>query len=410
MKSRIILSVLAILLTLFLFDFLEAAASGSIFSGLGYGVLENFSSSRAVGMGNAGLALSDSSTLNFSNPALLSDLRRTRIAIGGFLARHDMRDHHASDLDDWGQVEYFGIGFPLKKGLIIAGLFSPFSRVDFKYGWSGDLSGVPYFESYQGTGGLSRAALNLAWSVHPRLSVGGSAYFLWGEVEEVRGSYFDASGYLDAEFVTSKQWSSFTGAFGIRWLPVPDLTLGFLYQPESPIHLDQTFSYTNEDSTIASEREYRLPTQIGFGFSYRISPRWLSSASALYAPWGSLEAADLPSGPSGYRDAYSLGGGMEWEPGSWDADRFFKRLTYRLGAGWASDYILSENSVLHAYTLTLGWSYPFHEARDRFDFSLEITQRGNLSENGGQELIYKFRLGLNLGETWFQRAKPPWME
>jgi long-subunit fatty acid transport protein len=409
-KSRRILLIIVVFFILCGVNPQAAVSSGSIFSGLGYGVLEDFSSSRAVGMGNAGLALPDSSTLNFSNPALLADLRKTRIAVGGFLARHDMRDHYASDLDDWGQVEYFGLGFPLKKGLVIAGLFSPFSRVDFKYGWSGQLSGVPYFESYQGTGGLSRAALDLAWAVHPRLSVGGSACFLWGEVEEVRGSYFDASGYLDAEFVTSKQWRSFSGEIGIRWQPVTDLTLGVLYQPESPIHLDQLFSYTNEDSTITTEKEYRLPARIGFGFSYRISPRWLSAVSAHYASWGALAAADLPSGPSGYRDAYRLGGGLEWEPGSWDADHFFKRLTYRLGAGWASDYVLAENSVLHAYSLTLGWSYPFHEARDRVDFSLEITQRGNLSENGGQELIYKFRLGLNLGETWFQRAKPPWLD
>ena len=410
MKSRFILLILTVLFALFGVNSREAASSGSIFSGLGYGVLENFSSSRAVGMGNAGLALPDSSTLNFSNPALLLDLRRTRISVGGFLARHDMRDHNADDLDDWGQVEYFGIGFPLKNGLVIAGFFSPFSRVDFQYGWSGELGGVPYFESYQGTGGISRAALNLAWAVHPRFRVGGSAYFLWGEVNEVRGSYFEASGYLDAEFVTTKQWRAFSGAFGIRWQPAQDLTVGFFYQPENPIHLDQSFSYTNEDSTIATEKEYRLPMQLGLGFSYRIAPRWLSSVAAHYASWADLEAADLPAGPSGYRNAYALGGGLEWEPGSWNADHFFRRLSYRVGAGWASDYVLSENSVLHAYSLTLGWSYPFHEARDRFDFSIEITQRGNLSENGGQELIYKLRLGLNFGETWFQRSKPPWLE
>lgn len=361
-------------------------------------------------MGNAGLALPDSVTLNFSNPALLADLHKARICVGGYLSRQWMRDHHASDIDDWAQVEYFGISIPLYRSLTLAALFSPYSRVEFRYGWNGSLSGMPYYQSYQGTGGLSRTTLNLAWSSGTWGSVGAAVSAIWGEVEDLRGSYFSATGYQDAQFLTSKQWMAFGGAFGLLLRPHPAYAFGFTFEPEVPIHLDQSFSYTNEDSSVTSQTDYRLAARYGLGLAHQLSANWLSSAQVIYSPWGSIGVKDLPVGAADYRDSYDVALGAEWIPGAWNAERFFKRLQYRFGARWESGYVTSAGNPVNAYFATAGISYPFHEGKDRFDIAVEFGQRGELSANAGQEQILKFRLGLNLGETWFQRPKPPWQK
>jgi len=387
---------------------LAVHATGSLFSGLGYGIIENFNSSRAAGMGNAGLALLDPLTLNFANPALLVDLRRTTISVGGYFSRQWMQDHQASDLDDWAQFEYFGISIPLYKTVTLAGLFSPYTRVEFRYGWHGSLDGVPYYESYQGTGGLSRASLALAWAPAPWAKIGAAASAIMGEVEDLRGSYFDATGYLDSEFLTSNQWLGFSGIAGLVLQPHPAYLLAFTFEPEVPMHVDKSFSYTNEDSTSASQADYRLAARYGAGISRRLSATWQMAAQAVYSPWGSLTR--VPGGAADYRDSYELSAGAEWIPGNWNAEHFLKRLQYRFGARWETGYVLSAGNPVNALFATAGFSYPFHEGRERFDISFEFSQRGELSANDGQEQTFKLRLGMNLSDTWFQRPKPPWQK
>jgi hypothetical protein len=383
-----------------------ACSTGSLFSGLGYGIIESFSSSRAVAMGNAGLALQDSTALNFANPALLAGMRYARIGVGGYVSRQWMSDDQASDVDDWAQVEYFGLSLPLHQTLALAALFYPYSRIEFRYGWQGALEGVPYHQTYEGIGGLTRASLNLAWSPSPLLDIGAAGSAIWGEVEDTRGSFFDAVGYQDVQFNTSKQWLAFGGIFGIVIKPHPAYSLGFTFEPEVPIHLDQDFFYTTEDSSVATETDYRLAARYGAGFSYHASPTWLLAAQAVVTPWSGV--GELPDTSLVYQDSYDLSFGAEWSPAHWKAERFFKRLQYRFGARYESGYVQSAGNPVRGYFGSLGLGYPFHEGRDRFDVSIEFGRRGELAANNGEEQILKLRLGLNFGESWFQRPKPPW--
>ena len=88
-------------------------------------------------MGNTGVALEDSNSISFVNPALLSCIQHTRITIGGYFSRQWMRDPTSSDVDDWAQVEYVGLALPLKKNWGLGFYLLPYSRVEFKYAWSG---------------------------------------------------------------------------------------------------------------------------------------------------------------------------------------------------------------------------------------------------------------------------------
>lgn len=386
-----------------------AYPAASIFSGLGYGVFENLGSSRAFAMGNAALALQDSIAFNFLNPAVLAEIRQTRISAGAYATRHWMQDRQSSDVDDWAQVEFFSIAIKLKEGLGLGFSLTPYTRVDYRYGWDYSLSNVAYYESYQGNGGLSQAALNLAWSAAEPVKIGASVSGIWGQVEELRGSYADASGYQDLEFLYSKRWLAFGGTVGLLLEPRRGLTIGAALSPEVPIQLDRTFSYTGEDSSGFSEAEYRLAARYGLGAALQLSKRWLAAGQVFYSPWGDLK--DLPGDSvqsQKYQDSYDVSLGAEWIPGAWNSERFLQRLQYRFGARWESAYTLSQGNPVNAYFATAGFGLPFNEGRDRFDLSFEFGLRGDLTQNGGQEKLLKIHLGLNLGETWFKRAKPSW--
>lgn len=383
-----------------------AAAAGSIFSGLGYGVVENPGSSRAFGMGNAAIGLSDSLTLNAMNPAMLAEIKQTRISVGGYISRQLMRDDQAEDVDDWAQLEFFSIALKLQKGLAIGFFLVPYSRVEFQYGWNAEINGAPYHQTFQGNGGLSRASLYLGWSLGEWGKVGLGPSVIWGQVEELRGSYFDVSGYQDIEFLTTRQWLAFSGSAGLLLKPVSRLTIGATFEPEVPIDMDRIFVYTDEDSSAVYEAEYQMAARYGFGLSYRLSPHWLTAGQLTYSPWSNL--TDLPEGPTGYQDAYSVAAGAEWTPEGWDADNFFKRLQYRFGGRYETGYVESQSNSIESYFVSIGLSYPFHGGRDRLDFSLEYGLRGDVSANGGEENIIKFRMGLNLGGSWFVRTKPAW--
>ncbi|TKJ40614.1 hypothetical protein CEE37_06520 [candidate division LCP-89 bacterium B3_LCP] len=381
-------------------------ATGSIFSGLGYGVMENFTSSRAIGMGNVGIVLNDSISLNALNPAALAQIRQARVSMGGYISRQTMRDQYAQDIEDWWQVEYFSIAVMLKKGLAIGFFLSPYSRVQFRYGWNGEINGIPYYQSYQGNGGLSRAAFQFAVSLGRWGDIGVSPSLIWGQVEELRGSYFDESGYDDIEFLTSKKWLAFSGTAGLLLHPFHGLTIGAGFEPEVPISLNETFVYSTDDSSVVFQDEYRLAAKYYAGVSMALSSKWLLAGQMMYSPWSEINY--LPEGASGYGDATSLAGGAEWTPGSWNDDFFFKRFNYRFGFRWETSYAESQGSAIDGYFASIGFGYPFGEGQQRFDLSLEYGSRGDLSANGGQENIFKIRAGLNLGGTWFVRPKPVW--
>ncbi|RJP80194.1 MAG: hypothetical protein C4524_03885 [Candidatus Zixiibacteriota bacterium] len=387
----------------------SAYAAGSLFSGLGYGIIEDFTTSRGIGMGNAGLALRDSTALNFANPALLADLRRVHLSVGGYAARQWIKDTQASDVDDWAQVEFFGLGIPLARGLAVGLTMSPYSRVDFEYAWEDDLPNLPTsFQTYQGSGGLTRAALQAAWAPGSWGQIGVAGSAIWGEVEEVRGSYISEPGYQDLEFVTSKQWLAFSGRVGLLLTPSPKLNIAATYEPEVPVDLNQEYSISNQDTLVTSEAEFRLAARYGLGASWQVSPQWLTAAQVFYGAWDGI--SDLPVNSANYQNSLELAVGAEWAPGAPDADRFMNRLSYRFGARRESSYLLADGDPVEAYFGTAGISYPFHGGRDRLDLSLELGRRGSLSANTAEETVLRFRLGLNLGETWFQRTKPDWQK
>jgi hypothetical protein len=390
-------------------------ATGSIFSSLGLGVMENLSSSRAAGLGNAGLALEDSNTVNFGNPALLSTILRARIAVGGYTSRQWMQDPVASDKDDWAQVEYFGLALPVKKGWGVGFFLLPYSRIEYKYAWSGELvsklpniSPAPYLETYQGTGGLTRAGLNLAWAPSAKVRLGLGGNVIWGSVQEYRTSLISAPGYGTVQFTTTRHFLGFGGTVGLLVRPASDLALAAAFEPHTPLRMDRTYTYTTGDSTTTSGQDFQLPARYSLGAAYQISPAWLTVAQVIYDDWSDLE--NLPGGSSTYRDAFDVGVGAEWTPGTWDSEGFFRRLQYRFGLRREATYLKSKGHGVDNYVFSTGIGYPFRQGLNRLDFSFEFGRRGDLAANDGREDTFRFRLGLNLGETWFQRTKPPWVK
>ncbi len=157
--------------------------------------------------------------------------------------------------------------------------------------------------------------------------------------------------------------------------------------------------------SASSSADFRLAGRYGFGVSWRVLPTWLAATQVIYGRWDNLTT--LPAGTT-YQNSIDLSVGAEYAPGSWNADRFFSRLQYRFGVRWESGYALSNGQPVEGYFATVGLGYPIQQGQHRLDFAIELGQRGSLSENSGTETILKFRAGLTLGESWFQRPKPTW--
>ncbi|MBU1651855.1 hypothetical protein KKA00_06520, partial [bacterium] len=294
-----------------------------------------------------------------------------------------------------------------RSGLGLGFFITPASRIDYRYNWQSEAGGVDFTETRSGSGGLSRTGLNVGWAFSEWGKIGASAAVLFGQVEESRISYTEESGYDPyIEFLNTQQWLGFTGSIGVLLEPTPKFSIAAILEPEAPIQLDNEFAYSEEDSMVLTEAEYKLAGLYGIGLSYQFSPHLLTSAQLLYRPWSAVD--DLPVITDEYQDAVEIGGGLEWIPGEWDDEFFFSRLQYRAGLRYESNYVKSQGSSLNGYYGTFGIGIPLHQGRDRIDLSLEYGLRGDITDNGGQERILKIRAGINLGETWFVRSKPSW--
>ena len=103
-----------------------------------------------------------------------------------------------------------------------------------------------------------------------------------------------------------------------------------------------------------------------------------------------------PAGSS-YQNALDLGVGAEWTPGTWESDRFFQRLQYRMGLRRESTYLVSKGSGVNNYAVSAGISYPFNQGMNRFDLSVEFGRRGDLSANGGNRGCFQAASGAKFG-------------
>jgi hypothetical protein len=215
---------------------------------------------------------------------------------------------------------------------------------------------------------------------------------------------------------------------GIQWeqkLGKQDaLTIGATFGLGHKLKADPfvTITNTNSQTGVTQTTSYsikdglEIPMSFGAGLSYRHANRWLLGADFSLQKWGDVKFPEIDLTTQDYvlsnnvlRDRQKITVGGEWTPNAYDARNFLKRVSYRMGASYATPYYnIKGVEGPKELSVSIGLGLPiFNQWTNPRTSQLNISAQW--VHTSAKDLItentFRINVGLTFNERWFQKWK-----
>jgi hypothetical protein len=378
----------------------SSAFAGSLFSRRGIGLLRYRDNVRAIGMGGVGLALGDSISFYFLNPASLTAVNLSRIQ-GDFRyerASVNLARDNSNGLFSDASVNSIGLAIPVGRGYVTALGVRPYSDSDFQFRQDDST----YTQSLNSVGGVSELYLGFAANFGS-WQFGATTDFYFGRINRIwRLNYFSEE-FRNSEDVINRHFTGIGLHLGLqtqlgRWRVGTAAGLPTRLNVKTELNTLSNFTET------INEGKLKLPFWWGAGLGYAPNRHFLLSADYRLQRWSTAKPEELLGDRGVDSYAFSLGG--EIIP-SFDAlAGYFKRVSLRLGGSYQQlPYEEPAGKKVRQLTVNFGLGLPFGRGYNRIDLAVEFGKRGNLSDNLAKENIVLVHAAIIGSERWFQRPK-----
>ncbi|MCF0191638.1 MAG: hypothetical protein HUJ96_10300 [Marinilabiliaceae bacterium] len=433
---------------------LEAQNStSSPYSLYGVGVLTPQEDATSMAMGHSGIALAPNDWLDVANPAAVNNLDTLTFYFTAqmklFYARESTEHDHQSVYS--ANVDGLAFGFRGTKwwGACIG--YAPYSTVGYHMTDNEQyISGTntKYSIRYTGSGGLSRAFFNNAFTLFDHLTLGISAGAIWGSITKVETALFSQSIggediYNTKKYTMNNWFIEYGMQFNFNIGENNKFRFGAVYNRKTSLKSSYDHIVSNDvsnqlffDDVTPLKADFTVPESYGAGISYQ-RKRFTVTCDAKYNKWGDLANSKF-SETARFVDNWSIGGGAEWAFGNYN-DIFIKRIKLRLGYAFETSYlslggrnvdhyktdvvtwkdkdgvvhtnnvtipIMNEkNSELDSYAITAGITIPMGRWSNAIVIGYEYRNHGTENMGMVKERFQNFKLAINIRETWFEKRK-----
>lgn len=413
-------------------------ADGSAYSRFGVGELSNFATSQIQALGGGGVALTSLNYVNLSNPATWSDQSLTRLAASVQFQGLELSNEAGNESRlNSSRLQAFQFSFPIRRGKLGSSIsFTPYSRVAHTVPQepveltSEFQDPSTYVINFEGQGGIQQATVGFGYRPNRQVSVGLSANFLFGIIEEIRRTevFRDASAndplLSFSQTILNKETrlSGFTGTAGAL-VTFPDLlserdalSIGASITFPTTLTGTRTRTFGNDPDQLESlggesKGDVELPLRTNLGMAYHASQSLIFVADLMLESWGSFDSElDLPGFVPGvsssFKDRTRFSMGVDFQRSSNVLDSYFRRVGLRLGYYYDTGYIdVVQNANVNTSAFTGGASLPTLFPGTRIDLNFEVGRRGMTDFGLVRETFYKIHINVNIGERWFERRK-----
>ena len=389
---------------------------------------------RQMSMGGTGLAAPNSVNVNELNPALIYYTSRTTFEAGYIGQYKTVKNATASSRSGSGTLGYFALSVPLASRWAAAVGLKPLSAVDYESNILQDVAGEAGSKSlkqYKGTGGVSEAYFGQGVRLAKGLTVGLTASYLFGTVDETIGTTVQIVNSTDP-LVKSvdrqhTRYSDFAFRTGAHYRQKLGKTLSMnvagVYSFGHNLRGQQTNSQEREDaasgsliSSVTALSDGRgstyVPGLAQLGVSFDNDKNWSLNLDVARQEWSKFSSFGS-SGPAlSNTMRVSMGGEISPDPGS--VEHYFQRVTYRAGLSMAQLPYQPGGKTLYDRSVSWGFAFPMPTASalESTTLSLGFTygQRGNtdvLSSGASnvQESYIRGQLGVTLNNRWFIKRR-----
>lgn len=411
------------------------SGTNSPYSQYGLGLLSDQTSGFNRGMNGLGLGFREHNQVNYINPASYSSIDSLSfifdVGISGQVTNFD--EGGVKKNANNSNFEYAVAGFRAARHLGVSFGIIPFTNVGYNYSNTANVGGITgsdatsYVNTYSGSGGLHQIYVGAGWEPFKGFSFGANVSYLWGSyTRSVTNSYTD--NYINT---LSKYYTASTHSykldFGVQYttkISKKDmLTVGLTYSPGHKLggKSECTVVSTNSQTAVSDTSSYsvskalEIPVMYGagltwnhdnklkLGFDYSLQ-KWGSVVAPVYNVTNNVPSYTAEKGQFVDRHKYTFGGELCPQENS---RNFFKRIHYRLGASYATQYLkINGLDGPKEYSVSAGFGIPImngYNNRSILNISGQWVRQD--SKMFIKENTFRINIGLTFNEKWFAKWK-----
>jgi len=396
----------------------------SPYSIIGIGDLQFLGTAQQSGMGQVGLGGRKSAEINMLNPASFSGLKYTVIEGALTYGVGTLNKGNQSSKVDNSSFSYFMFGVPLHAKLgwgMVFGI-SPYSNIGYNVSSTKTYPDFVGTTQFVGSGGLSRFHFGTGIKIIKNLSVGINASYLFGQttteqkliippiynklnIAETRdrtvgGTQLQTGIQYHTDFLWGKEKYVFVA--GATYTLGADIDAKEKYFVRSlgvgqTLGVLDTIAYNNKNVGVIT-----LPASYAAGISLEKKEKWMIAVDVNLANWENYRSF---GSTDSLRNSVGFAIGGSYVPNASDYKHYFNRIEYRIGGRYDNGTLIIANKSIATYAVSAGMGFPLGKSKTRLNISGEYIVRGTLENDLIQEQYFRFILGINFSDKWFQRYK-----
>lgn len=410
----------------------DRSASGSFYSGIGFGIPVDNLSPFSMGMGLSGVSNYNGTTASTSNPAHLALISFSQGNVSAVLNQYDATDLNRTARNAFFGVQNFQIAFPvLRNKLGFSLTFSPAYRADFSRREQGQIpvtggaatNNIDYVLDTIGSGGINKFELSAGYRLTNNISLGyGIGANIMSLKTEVRPLFSEAQ-FRTTPYTSATSGYGFSHRFGIHAFKSGLLSsndqLAFAATVILPLSIDaersvSAFRNINNQRTRIELNEnmperngnVKLPLEFNTGLTYNLNRYVNVVAELMIQKWDDAEYSFNPIQQQYFKDRVRTGLGLQFHPYRADGVLgFFSNFKYSLGATHDTGHLAINGHDIETIFLNAGIGIISDRSYSSIDLSFHYGIRGTESSNLVKENIWGFKISLNMAEIMFLRQR-----
>jgi len=390
--------------------------TSSPYSRFGLGDLQGNVFPEYNALGGGVTALSNSNSVNPSNPASYTTFRPNSFlfSTGGLHKTTKIQNSTDKQVANNSAFSHLTVAFPISEKIGASIGMLPYSNIGYVLNARDDNANADMI--YSGDGGISKMYFGGAYEPFKGLSVGVNASYLFGGLNRRKNLNYDDESYFDARSNSSINLKGYYYELGLMYkkqlADKKEVSFGLTANNNSSIrakrtNIVETISGANEivkDTALSSVEwgDINLPKYISAGISYSEGKKWLLVADYSMQNWSDYsllgESDDL-------ENSTRFSGGLQYTPEFHSVTKYYKRMQYRLGAAYSNTPLMLNDTQLKEMSISIGFGIPVRKSRTKYDVSLTLGQRGTADNNLIKEQFLRFGLSVSYDGIWFVKRK-----
>jgi len=405
-------SVLFLLLAIGVSQAQEGTTSPYSFYGIGSLKFKGTAENRAM----SGISVyTDSIHLNMQNPAGVADLRLVNFTIGASHKFVTLQTEAEKQQATTTSLDYLAIGIPVGDKFGASFGLIPYTAVGYQLEGQNALGTT----QYEGSGGLNKAFLTIAYKISEELSVGVDANYNFGNIENIATSRQDDVQYATREENRSDLLGfSFNVGLSYKRMLTDKLKLytSLTYTPET--------SFTSENSRILStilegenggeasidvrdinveDTDFTFPSQWTLGAGIGQDKKWFIGAEYTDQKTSNFTNRTFEIENVSFKDASKYRVGGFYIPNYNAFGNYLQRVVYRGGFRFEETGITINGEDINEFGISFGVGLPVGRLFSNVNLGFEIGKRGTKNAGLVQENFFNTFLSLSLNDRWFEK-------